>query len=82
MNIIAVSCNTFLYFVCVVRRLAGLVDDLECFHHLFLPGGWRSVQGKKTFYLCCSVQPLSGCLLLIFILRNVHIFQCHKVIYC
>lgn len=29
---------------------AGLVDDLECFHHLFLPGGWRSVQGKKAFF--------------------------------
>lgn len=51
MNYFAVSYNTFLYFLCAVRSLAGHVDDLECFYHLFLPGGWRSVQGKKTFFL-------------------------------
>lgn len=50
MNYFAVSYNTFLYFLCAVRSLAGHVDDLECFYHLFLPGGWRSVQGKKTFF--------------------------------
>lgn len=39
----------FPLFLSAVRSLAGHVDDLECFHHLFLPGGWRSVQSKKTF---------------------------------
>lgn len=39
--------HSLLLLFCAVRRLAGHVDDLECFYHLFLPGGWRSVQGKK-----------------------------------
>lgn len=39
--------RSLLLLFCAVRRLAGHVDDLECFYHLFLPGGWRSVQGKK-----------------------------------
>lgn len=34
-----------------VRSLAGDVDDLERFHHLFLPGGWRSVQSKEYIFL-------------------------------
>lgn len=32
-----------------VRSLAGDVDDLERFHHLFLPGGRRSVQSKEVY---------------------------------
>lgn len=39
--------HSLLLLFCAVRRLAGHVDDLECFYHLFLPGGWRSVQGKE-----------------------------------
>lgn len=34
-----------------VRSLAGDVDDLERFHHLFLPGGRRSVQSKEYIFL-------------------------------
>lgn len=34
----------------VVRSLAGDVDDLERFHHLFLPGGRRFVQSKEIYF--------------------------------
>lgn len=42
-----------------VRSLDGDVDDLECFHHLFLPGGWRSVQSKKAFSHVISASVLN-----------------------
>lgn len=38
--------------VSAVRSLARRVDDLECFYHLFLPGGWRSFKSKEAFFSC------------------------------
>lgn len=40
---------------CAVCSLARSVDDLECFHHLFLPGGWRPVKGKED-YFCTLIK--------------------------
>lgn len=64
-----------------VCSLARHVDDLECFYHLFLPGGWRSVQGKKTFFflipqLCLKCVCTSS-------FKKTHLFfECQPLIYC